>query len=271
MSNSRAIVSAHTAEQLPAFFGELGAWADEAGVPCERMRYGDDPDQELDLRVPGGAGPHPVAIVLHGGFWRAGFTRSNTDALATALTGAGWATANVEYRRLGPGAYRAMLDDVAAARGLLDELASTLDLDRAVATGHSAGGQLALWLAAQGGAARAVPLGGVCDLESAARAGLGGYAVRELLGGGPDEVPDAYDEADPGRRLPIGAPQLLVHGTADDRVPIELARAYAQRARAAGDDCRLLELDGIDHFDVIDPRETCWSAVCAAVTGAAVR
>jgi acetyl esterase/lipase len=65
---------------------------------------------------------------------------------------------------------------------------------------------------------------------------------------------------DPARRLPLGVPQILVHGIEDDRVPIEHARAYAARATAAGDDCRLLELHA-DHFDVIDPRSAAWPAV----------
>jgi fermentation-respiration switch protein FrsA (DUF1100 family) len=144
-----------------------------------------------------------------------------------------------------------MLDDVAAGARLVGP---------GVAIGHSAGGHLALWLAAEGGATAAVALGGVCDLADAARRGLGGDAVQELLGG--DDAPDV----DPARRLPLGRPQLLVHGTEDDRVPIEHARTYAV---AAGDECTLLELDGVDHFDVIDPRHERWQEIPAAMRGLA--
>jgi pimeloyl-ACP methyl ester carboxylesterase len=108
----------------------------------------------------------------------------------------------------------------------------------------------------------AVALGGVSDLEAAAREGLGRDAVRELLGGAPTEAASAYVEADPGRRLPLGAPHVLVHGTLDDVVPIEHARRYAERA---SEECRLVELDGIGHYDVVDPRSTAWPAVRAAV------
>jgi acetyl esterase/lipase len=232
-------------KQLPAFLTELAAWVDGAAVAVETVSYGPHPDQEIDVRTPPGSGPHPVAVVIHGGFWQPGFTRANTAALATALTLGGWLTANVEYRRLGPGRYRELLADVATA---------ARDLDPDVAVGHSSGGQLALWLAARGAAGAAVTLGGVCDLEAAAAAGLGGGAVRTFLCGGPDDAPAAYAEADPSRLLPLGARQLLVHGVDDDRVPIEHVRAYAERAVNAGDDCRLLELEGADHFDVIDPR-----------------
>jgi acetyl esterase/lipase len=234
-------------QQLEAFFAELAAWADEAAHPCETLRYGDHEDQVVDLRRAEG----PVALVLHGGFWRAGFAKRNTDAVATALAQAGWTTANAEYRRLGPGAYRELLDDVAAAARLVQP---------AVAIGHSAGGHLALWLAAQGAVTAAVALGGVCDLRAAAAAGLGNDAVREFLGADPAGVP----EADPAQQLPLGVPQLLVHGTEDDRVPTEHARAYAA---LAGDECRLLELEGADHFDVIDPRYADWQAIPNAMRG----
>src|SRR5262245_21676482 len=126
-----------TPEQLVTFFDALAAWAADAGGPTETVRYGDHPDQELDLRIPPGPGPQPVAIVLHGGFWRPEVTRRNMAALAVALTAAGWTTANIEYRRLGPGTYRQLLEDVeTAAHGL----------DATIAIGHSAGGHLALWL-----------------------------------------------------------------------------------------------------------------------------
>jgi acetyl esterase/lipase len=251
--------------ELGAFFEELAAWADVTGPAAETHRYGTHADQELDLRLPEGDGPHRVAFVLHGGFWRPPFTRGNTSAIAVALTRAGWATANAEYRRLGPGAYRTMLEDVAAARAALHELDAALDLSRVTAIGHSAGGHLALWLAARGGANTVLALAGVCDLEDAAREGLGRRATQEFLGGTPAEVPDAYELADPARRVPFGVRQVLAHGTADDRVPFAHAERYCERARAAGDDCSVLALDGVDHFDVIDPRTDAWRQIVAAL------
>ena len=256
------MATARTPERLPAFFDELAAWAAERDEGPETVRYGAHPDQQLDLRLPRSSGPQPLAVVLHGGFWRAPYTKRNTAALAVALTGAGWATANVEYRRPGPGGWRALLDDVAAA-------AAAVGRRPDVAVGHSAGGQLALWLAARGDVAAAVALAGVSDLVGAAVARLGADAVQELLGGEPDEEPAAYAEADPAQRLPFGVPQLLVHGADDDRVPISLSRTYEDRARAAGDDCRILELAATDHFDVIDPRHSAWAEIRDAIGGVA--
>jgi acetyl esterase/lipase len=250
------------AEELPAFFDGLERWARGRDGASELVTYGDHDDQVIELRRPSGAGPHPLALVLHGGFWRAGYTRRSTTALAVALAEAGWASANVEYRRLGPGAYRAMLEDVAAAGSRLDGSRPV------VAVGHSAGGHLALWLAAEGMVDACVALGGVCDLAAADEAELGDGAVREFLGGAPDEAPGAYLAADPGARLPLGVPQVLVHGVDDDRVPLAHAEAYAARARAAGDDCRLVELDA-GHFEPIDPRSRAWPDVLHALELAA--
>jgi acetyl esterase/lipase len=259
------VANTRLSSELGPFFDELSGWATAESPVGATLSYGADPSQELDLRLPEGDGPHPVAVVLHGGFWQATYTRRNTSAIAAALTLAGWATANVEYRRLGPGRYAELLADVAAARKHLDGVDAPLDLRRTMAIGHSAGGHLALWLAATGGASRVVALASVCDLEDAARGGIGQNAVQEFLGGEPSEVPEAYEAADPARRLPLGVPQLLAHGTADDRVPFEHAVRYAERARAAGDECSLLALDDVDHFDVIDPRSEAWRVIGEAV------
>ena len=244
-------------EELPAFFEELERWARDREGAVELLAYGGHEDQVIELRRPS-PGPHPLAIVLHGGFWRTGFTRRNTTALAVALAEAGWASANVEYRRLGPGAYRPMLHDVAAARRRLERF------HPAVAVGHSAGGHLALWLGAEKLVGACVGLGGVCHLARAADAELGSGAVQELLGGSPDEAPDAYLAADPAARLPLGVPQVLVHGVEDDRVPLAHALAYANRARDAGDDCRVVEIDA-GHFEPIDPRSRIWPEVLGAL------
>lgn len=243
-----------TDDDLPAFFAGLGAWAVGTGVPVETVRYGSHPDQLVELRR--AEQPKGTVLVLHGGFWRPAHDRSSAVALATALALEGWTTANAEYRRGGPGNWRATLDDVRAA-------AEATGADCVI--GHSAGGHLALWLAAQAPLRVAVALGGVCDLTAGAAARLGAGAVQAFLGGEPDEEPQAYAETDPGRLLPLGTRQVLVHGTEDDQVPIAHARAWLERARAASDDCRLVELEGVDHYDVVDPRAACFADVLSAL------
>ena len=239
---------------LDAFLAELDAWAKERDPGWETLAYGDHPDQVADLRH----GGERCAILLHGGFWRPAFTRANTRALAVDLALRGWTTWNVEYRRSGVADtladVEAALEHVHSGRVALNYLYLTT-----VCIGHSAGGHLALWAAGTGAVDRVVSLAGVTDLARAAREGIGANAAVEFAGA---EVPAA---ADPMRRLPLAVPALLVHGTDDDRVPVDHARRYAQRATAAGDDCRLVEVDG-DHFMPIDPRSTVWPRVVSAVS-----
>jgi dipeptidyl aminopeptidase/acylaminoacyl peptidase len=178
-------------------------------------------------------------------------------ALAVDLAGRGWTTWNVEYRRVGAGGgVPQTIDDVRAA---LD--AAPPDFERVVLIGHSAGGQLALCVAGVARVVAVVSLAGVCDLEAGARQRLGDGAVIEFLGGTPAQRPVEYAIANPMARLPAGAEVLLVHGDADDRVPVQQSRDYLQAARAAGGRCELLEFPGVDHFALIDPRSQAWTMV----------
>lgn len=219
------------------------------------------------LTTPWGPGPWPVAVLLHGGFWRSGYGRDLMDPLAADLAGRGYAVANLEYRRGDEGGWPATFLDVAEGIDGLRAVVAPLDLGRVVLVGHSAGGQLALWAARRRGlappcvVARAVvSLAGVCDLVAAARHGIGEGAVAELLGGGPDELPERYALASPLASLPAGVRQLLVHAPGDDRVPISQSRSYAAAAAAAGDAVELLEVEG-GHRTLIDPASDPWRQV----------
>jgi acetyl esterase/lipase len=232
-----------------------------------RHRYGAHVHQFADLRVPGGDGPFPVAVLLHAGFWREQYTLELSEDLAADLSRRGWATWNVEFRRVGEvsgGGWEQTTGDVGIAIDALADLDAPLDLERVVAVGQSAGGHLALWAAGRRGAvplAGAVSQAGVPDLAEAARLGLGDGAARDFMGGGPDAIPEAYAIVSPAERLPTGVPQLLVHGDADDVVPVGLSRRYAQAARAAGDDVELVVRAGEDHFVHLDPSSGAWTDV----------
>ena len=247
-----------------AFVGELTEWAAATGRVPAPHAYGADPEQVADLLLPEGDGPHPLVLLLHGGFWRTRFTRVLMTALAADLAARGWATWNVEYRRTGSGGgVPQTLDDVRAAIRALPRLNAALELSRIVVVGHSAGGQLGLCVADEPSVAAVVSLAGVCDLRSAAAEQLGEGAAVQFMGAMPAERPDAYALADPLGLLPSGVDVLLVHGDADLRVPVSQSRRYAQAARAAGDRCELLELAGVDHFALIDPRTPAWARVAA--------
>jgi acetyl esterase/lipase len=237
-------------------------------------RFGAGPDGYGELWLPLGGGPHPVAVLIHGGFWRSAYGLDLMDGLAADLQARGVAAWNLEYRRLGGGGgWPATFIDVAAGVDRLTTIAAgqRLDVSRMVVAGHSAGGHLALWTAARAtlpaGAPGASPplrprlavaLAGVCDLAVAAERGLGGGAAVELMGAPPEAAPDAYALASPAARLPLGVPQLLVHGTADDCVPVDMSERYQAAATAAGDRCRLIRLPGVDHYAPIDPGSDAW-------------
>jgi pimeloyl-ACP methyl ester carboxylesterase len=87
------------------------------------------------------------------------------------------------------------------------------------------------------------------------------------LGGGPEAVPDRYAGASPADLVPLGTPQVLVHGSDDSVVPVEISRAYRATAAAAGDEVELMEVAGVGHFGVINPDSPAW----ASVTGALAR
>jgi acetyl esterase/lipase len=248
-----------------------------------RIAYGPEPQQFGELRLPPGRGPHPLAIGVHGGFWRARYDLAHFGHVCAALTAAGVATWSVEYRRLGdPGAgWPGTFLDVARAADFVRELAPThnLDLDRTISIGHSAGGHLAVWLA---GRARisaasalhtpdplplcaAVSLAGVLDLARAEELGLSENVTRQFLGGSPGEVPERYAAASPIALLPMGVRQLIVSGDADDNVPFEISERYAEAARAAGDPVTLLAFPGTGHFELVDPTSKEWSAMLVAV------
>ena len=262
-----------------------GAGASRAGR--RRFVYGSEPTGFADLRVPDGAGPHPVVVLIHGGFWRAAYGLDLMDGLGDDLARRGIASWNIEYRRVGDpgGGWPGTLIDAARATDRLADLGAThgLDLGRVITVGHSAGGHLALWLAARRKLAPgalgseenvakltgpatlpligAISQAGVADLGDGWRRTLGRGAVADLLGGDPETVPERYAVADPARSLPLGIPQVLVHGGRDDIVPLDVSREYAAAAQRAGDPVRLCALPDADHFDVIDAKSAAWAVI----------
>jgi acetyl esterase/lipase len=233
-----------------------------------RIPYGDDPNHFGDLRMPAGKGPHPVVIFIHGGYWRAEYDLAHTGQLCAALTRAGFATWDLEYRRVGQpgGGYPGTMDDVRNGALHVRKLSEPyqLDMARVVVAGHSAGGQLALWLAAQKAIPlqRVVPLAAVSDLKRAWTLRLSGGIAAEYLGGTPEQVPDRYSSSSPMQLLPIGVPQRVLHGTKDPIVPFEMSQQFARASKNA----TLVPIEGAGHFELIDPRSTAWPIVLKNMT-----
>jgi acetyl esterase/lipase len=210
---------------------------------ASRHSYGDHPSQFGELHE----GGENVAVLVHGGFWRARYGLHLERALAADLVARGWTVWNIEYRRLGDGGGwpETGSDVVAAIEALPVEAA------RVVAIGHSAGGHLATWASAHTRLDGVVSQAGALDLYELARRGTSDHVVRELLGGLPDEVPDRYAAATPHPRA--GMPLLLVHGILDDDVPVEISRDFG-----AGE---LVLIEDEGHMEHLDPASRCWQAV----------
>jgi acetyl esterase/lipase len=270
------------------------------------VAYGEHPSQFVDVYTPAGAGPHPVVVLIHGGFWRLPWGRDLMLGLAGDLVGRGFAVVNVEYRRLGEdgGGWPGTCEDVVSALSVLAgrreqagevgaEYAAGagadagtdpfpelgLDLDRVGLVGHSAGGHLALWAAKH----TPVPVrvvvsqSGVLDLRSAARDRLDGGAdgrlpaAVEFVGGelGDVRCDAAYSLASPIELLPLGAAvhQFVLHGDADNRVPFQQSVDYVAAAEAVGDSVEFAAFAGMGHFEVIDAGHESWLCAVGALVG----
>ncbi|AJW38143.1 lipase/esterase [Rhodococcus sp. B7740] len=225
--------------------------------PGTILSYGDHPEQRVELRVPESDGPFPVAVLIHGGYWRSRWEFDLMDAMAVDLTARGYATWNVEYRRPDEHGWDTMTGDVAAALAALNTAPGDLDLSRTVLFGHSAGGQLALQLAADsagkpGTPALAVSLAGVLDLRVGDERWLGEGAVSNAIGARFAGAQETYEKSSPISRLPLGVPQLVVSALDDDPNLLEISRAYYAAASAGPDSVASIEGPG-GHFAVIDP------------------
>jgi acetyl esterase/lipase len=228
--------------------------------PDDVLRYGSLPDQVVDLYTGAAGESSSVVIFLHGGFWRQKYDRRHVRPLAVDLVTAGCTVALVEYRRVGEdgsGGWPATFDDV---RSAIDAVCRRREAKgRVVVCGHSAGGHLALWAAAQPDLPvwhRTVGLAAVADLRLCDEAALGEGAARALLGGGPKTHPDVWRSADPCQSGAASSQVTLIHALDDAVVPMALSRSYAR----AHPGTTVLETTG-GHFGVIDPASKAWPTV----------
>ncbi len=225
--------------------------------PSETLRYGDHPDQFIDVRVPHGDEPRPAVVLVHGGFWRHHFGRDLTDGLAVDLAERGYISWNVEYRRLGEGGGGTeSAGDVRLAVKMAAADARTTEL---TVIGHEAGAMLALNASSPSQVVRCITMAGVTDLLAARQDRLGDDAAAELLGGSPPEG------LSPLHRLPLGVPTVLFHGDDDVSVPNSQSISYTEAARAAGDQAEFVSVAGAADRSFLDPNTKAWARVVSAL------
>lgn len=248
-----------------------------------RLAYGSNEFQFGDLRLPKTPGKHPVAIVIHGGCWLSQFGLGYMSHLSAALTEAGFATWNIEYRRIGNagGGWPGTFEDAAKATDYLREIADkhSLDLDQIIAVGHSAGGQMALLLGARPQFKKDNPLYSANPLRLKGVVSLAGITdlrrtgtacdkeVIQFTGGEAKDKAAIYDQASPIALAPLGVKQKIVQGEADTIIPFTMATDYIEAAKKKKDgDVELILLKDADHFQIVDPKSAAWAAVLQAAT-----
>ncbi len=287
-----------------ALFRSVGSYAPAprvmAGTVREVEQYGPGLRRgEWWLPPDAPAGRLPTVVLVHGGYWKRGYDRSLEDAVAADLAGRGFLCWNLDYAA-SDRPWPTTLLDVAAGYDQLavGRYADRVDPARVAVVGHSAGGHLALWLASRGRLPAGAPgaLGGaaggaaggtaggsdsrggagaprpalvvaqapVAALAQASAEGLGGGAATALVGGTQAQHPDRYAVADPLALLPTGVPSVLVHGRGDGVVPLSQSQTYVDAARAAGDDSRLVVVEG-GHFEHLDPATAAVAALHEAL------
>ena len=237
--------------------------------PGDTRPYGREPHQVYEVFAPpADQRPRASLVLVHGGFWRAEWDRTHLRPLAAALAGEGYAVALVEYVRSGMpgGGWPGTFEDVAAGLSAVRADLAPEAEDRVLLVGHSAGGHLAAWLlhrpeaAPEVGAGQvlgAVSLAGCLDLAMVAELGLDDGAAVDLMGSTPVARPEDWSAADPTQLGPTPYPLVVVHGAADEMVPLEVARSWWSRCGTPGRDV-LEVLEDVGHFALIDPSGPCW-------------
>jgi len=176
-----------------------------------------------------------------------------------------WAVANIEYRRTGTGGeWPVACNDVRAAIEHVRKVDVLKDVEVTIAIGHSAGGHLGLL--AGDLLDGVVALAPVTDMRRTEHEELGEGAALEFMQRRSNDDPEAYDSASP-LLIVLSHRILLIHGDADERVPVEHSRDYAKAMRDAGPNIDYIELEGVTHHPLIDPMQPHWPAILQWLDG----
>lgn len=217
----------------------------------------------LDVHVPAGEGLFPVAILVHGGGWSGG-DKAATEGGAgiapwfTTLSEANYVWFSINYRLAPQHRWPACLEDVLTAIRWVKANAAGYKGDpaRIALFGHSAGGQLVCQAATVvDDRVRVQAVVGFAPVtnheqELPVRGGLSA-SLQALLNRPKEITPESLGlirVLSPLNHVRPGLPPfLLVHGDADQTVPIQQSHDFQAKLRANGVECELQILPGAGH------------------------
>jgi acetyl esterase/lipase len=213
----------------------------------------------FDWFAPATPGRHPAVICLHGGGWISG-DKSMMQEVAAGLVQHGFVAICPSYRLAPLHPFPAAVEDVqSAVRYVRRNAVELAVVPTALASlGNSAGGHLAAMLgltsAIEDGidsrVSSVVNICGISDLTNPHGNHLPvAMGFLEQFMGGPYEGREAlWAQASPVHYVDSGAASfLIIHGEADDVVPVGQSEALAGKLFAAGTKVRLQKISGEGH------------------------
>ena len=254
-------------------FSEIQAL--EYSTPNEVIPYGAGEYQFAEYWHPGTSEP-ALVILIHGGCWSNEYGLDHIRALASKLKGSGYAVWSTEYRRVGDagGGWPGTFEDIADSLNYTDKL-SNINQHAKFVMGHSAGGHLALWVAAAGHLPLESPLGkrmktqiqgaiGLAPIADLAAYSLGDNScevvTEKLMGGSAIDLAERYALGSPSALLP-SIDSILIHGEGDTIVNISQSQRYAASSSLAS----IIPLKGLGHFDMINPEGPVFDRIIEAL------
>ncbi len=269
-----------SASVIPA----LMTWPDLLGrqrpEPDRTLSYGTDDHQVVDLWLPSGKGPHPTVLMLHGGCWTTKIAdRTYMNWAAADLRSRGIAVWNIDYRGvdLPGGGYPGTFQDVATAADMLARVAPQyhLSIGHLVAVGHSAGGHLAMWLAARWNlpstsilytahpltVTSVVSLGGLPDLEAATHPPKGSCrasSATQLVGAASPSRPNVFADTSPAAMSIWSAQTTSINGALDIIAPPDLANAFGDAMARKGKIIDRVTVANSGHIELVAPETPAW-------------
>ncbi|MDG1908879.1 MAG: alpha/beta hydrolase [Pseudomonadales bacterium] len=254
-------------------FSEIQAL--EYSAPNEVVPYGAGEHQFAEYWHPGTSEP-ALVILIHGGCWSNEYGLDHIRALASKLKGSGYAVWSTEYRRVGDvgGGWPGTFEDIADSLNYTDKL-SNINQHAKFVVGHSAGGHLALWVAAAGHLPLESPLGkrmktqiqgaiGLAPIADLAAYSLGDNScevvTEKLMGGSAIDLAERYALGSPSALLP-SIDSILIHGEGDTIVNISQSQRYAASSSRAS----IIPLKGLGHFDMINPEGPVFDRIIEAL------